>query len=178
VSFVSYYDIIESPLGPVFIGGSDAGVHRLDFIDPDLDRDRVTRIAALEAESGESPVQDASALAAVSAQLREYFGGGRTDFDLMLAARGTEFQRRVWRALLDVRYGETASYGDIAAAVGKPTASRAVGAANGCNPISVIVPCHRIVGSKGGLTGYGGGIERKKWLLNLEAQALRPASVV
>ncbi|HJM89342.1 MAG TPA: methylated-DNA--[protein]-cysteine S-methyltransferase [Dehalococcoidia bacterium] len=174
---MSYYDIIESPLGPVFIGASDAGIHRLDFIDAKLDRDRVSRIAALEAESGESAVQDAGALAAASAQLCEYFDGKRTAFDLTLAARGTDFQRRVWRALLDVPYGETASYGEIAEAVGKPTASRAVGAANGCNPISVIVPCHRIVGSKGALTGYGGGIERKKWLLNLEAQALRPAHV-
>ena len=92
-----------------------------------------------------------------------------------LAARGTEFQRRVWEELLTIPYGETASYGEIARATGRPAASRAVGAANGRNPISIVVPCHRIVGAGGALTGYGGGLDRNAWLLNLEARTLRPA---
>ncbi len=94
---------------------------------------------------------------------------------MALAARGTEFQRRVWEALCVIPYGETASYGEIARAVGRPAASRAVGAANGRNPISIVVPCHRVVGAGGALTGYGGGLDRKAWLLNLEARTLRPA---
>jgi methylated-DNA-[protein]-cysteine S-methyltransferase len=92
-----------------------------------------------------------------------------------LAARGTVFQRRVWEALRAIPYGETASYGEVARAIGRPAASRAVGAANGRNPISIVVPCHRVVGAGGALTGYGGGLDRKAWLLNLEARTLRPA---
>ena len=92
-----------------------------------------------------------------------------------LAARGTDFQHRVWQALRAIPYGETASYGEVARVIGRPTASRAVGAANGRNPISIVVPCHRVVGAGGSLTGYGGGLDRKARLLNLEARALRPA---
>jgi len=101
-------------------------------------------------------------------QLKEYFAGQRTDFDLPLSFGGTEFQRMVWEGLLGIPYGETVSYGELADRLGRPTASRAVGLANGKNPIGIIVPCHRVVGSTGDLTGYGGGLARKRWLLDFE----------
>ncbi len=104
----------------------------------------------------------------VRAQLDEYFAGARRTFDLPLRAVGTGFQRRVWAALVGIRYGETTSYGKLAAAIGSPSASRAVGLANGQNPISIIVPCHRVVGADGSLTGYGGGLDAKRWLLSHE----------
>jgi methylated-DNA-[protein]-cysteine S-methyltransferase len=107
-------------------------------------------------------------------QLAEYFAGERREFDLPLAARGTGFQEIVWRALLAIPFGETRSYGEIAKAIGRPSASRAVGAANGRNPISIIIPCHRVIGSTGELTGYGGGMDNKRWLLEHE----RPAGIV
>jgi methylated-DNA-[protein]-cysteine S-methyltransferase len=172
---VSYYDVIDTPIGRLFVGGSARGVHRVDFIDDDREtRGEAGRVALLERESGEPATRDDEATTFATSQLVEYFAGDRTEFDLPLAPVGTDFQLRVWTALLDVPYGETVSYGEIAEAVGKPTASRAVGAANGQNPISIIAPCHRIIGANGSLTGYGGGLERKAWLLNLEAQALRP----
>jgi methylated-DNA-[protein]-cysteine S-methyltransferase len=98
-------------------------------------------------------------------QLEEYFAGKRRDFDLPLRLNGTEFQQRVWRALTKIPYGETWSYGELAKRIGNPNASRAVGLANGRNPISILVPCHRVIGADGSLTGYGGGVERKQWLL-------------
>ena len=107
-------------------------------------------------------------LATVAHQLDAYFAKRRTAFDLPLAAPGTAFQRAVWAALVAIPFGETRSYGDIARAVGGPTASRAVGAANGRNPIPVIIPCHRVIGANGSLTGFGGGMERKQILLELE----------
>jgi len=112
-------------------------------------------------------------------QLETYFTGERTTFDLELAAVGTPFQQSVWAALGRVAYGETASYGQIAQSIGRPGASRAVGLANGSNPICIIVPCHRVVGSNGSLTGYGGGLERKQFLLDLEKRrnhGLQPVS--
>lgn len=104
-------------------------------------------------------------------QLEEYFAGKRFEFSMPMAAEGTPFQRRVWLALYQIPFAETRSYADIARAVGKPKASRAVGAANGRNPIGIIVPCHRVIGADGSLTGYGGGIERKRWLLEHEKRA-------
>ena len=98
-------------------------------------------------------------------QLGEYFAGNRCEFDLPLGMQGTEFQLRVWRALTEIPYGETWSYGELAKHIGNPNASRAVGLANGRNPISILVPCHRVIGADGSLTGYGGGVERKPWLL-------------
>ncbi|GAB2976112.1 methylated-DNA--[protein]-cysteine S-methyltransferase [Saccharothrix stipae] len=112
--------------------------------------------------------RDAGPFDEVVAQLEEYFAGKRTDFDLPLSMAGTPFQRTVWEALKAIPHGETVSYGELAATIGRPTASRAVGLANGKNPISIIVPCHRVVGSTGNLTGYGGGIERKRMLLGFE----------
>ncbi|MEV4312636.1 methylated-DNA--[protein]-cysteine S-methyltransferase [Actinocrispum sp. NPDC049592] len=108
------------------------------------------------------------ALPEVKSQLSEYFAGERTEFDLTMTMLGTPFQLRVWAALKDIPFGETMSYGELAEQLGNPKASRAVGLANGKNPISIIVPCHRVVGSNGSLTGYGGGIERKRYLLDFE----------
>lgn len=115
-------------------------------------------------------VRDDERLAAAAAQLTEYFAGSRVAFDLPLAPRGTEFQRRVWDALREIPYGETISYAELARRIGQPSAMRAVGLANGRNPISIVVPCHRVIGADGSLTGYGGGIDRKRVLLDLEAR--------
>ena len=112
--------------------------------------------------------RDDVALRPAVTQLREYLAGGRHTFDLPLAAAASPFQAEVRAALLDVPYGETRTYGELAAALGQPSASRAVGAANGRNPLAVVVPCHRVVGSDGLLTGYAGGLERKRWLLDHE----------
>lgn len=108
----------------------------------------------------------------VARQLAAYFAGQRTEFDLPLALAGTPFQQRVWASLREIPYGETITYGQLADRVGRPAAARAVGLANGRNPIGVIVPCHRVVGADGGLTGYGGGLERKQYLLALERRHL------
>jgi methylated-DNA-[protein]-cysteine S-methyltransferase len=109
-------------------------------------------------------------LVRAAAQLEEYFAGERTAFDLPLAAEGTEFQRRVWAELARIPYGETATYGELARRLGSPAGSRAVGLANGRNPLGIVVPCHRVVGTTGGLTGYAGGLTRKRFLLDLEAR--------
>jgi methylated-DNA-[protein]-cysteine S-methyltransferase len=148
---------LDSPIGTLRLYGSDAA---LTFVHlPDSDE------AAPDAPTGKTAV-----LAATAAQLREYFAGKRREFDLPLAAEGTAFQRSVWRVLSKIPYGETWSYGDVARRIGQPTASRAVGAANGRNPIAIIVPCHRVIGASGALTGYGGGMPAKKWLLAHEAR--------
>ena len=112
-------------------------------------------------------------LARTATQLAEYFAGTRTAFDLVLAPAGTEFQRTVWTALRSIPYGITRSYGELARAIERPTASRAVGAANGRNPIAVIIPCHRVIGASGALTGFGGGLPAKQFLLALERGRVR-----
>lgn len=114
--------------------------------------------------------RDDRAISAVRKQVKEYCAGKRTEFDLELAPQGTEFQQSVWNALLAIPYGETRSYGEIARAIGQPTAARGVGAANGSNPIALIVPCHRVIGADGSLTGYGGGLPLKRKLLAHEAE--------
>jgi methylated-DNA-[protein]-cysteine S-methyltransferase len=114
--------------------------------------------------------RDDAALNELRAQLQAYFAGELREFELPLAAEGTPFQQRVWRALCDIPYGETISYGELARRIGQPRASRAVGLANGQNPISIVVPCHRVIGANGSLTGYGGGLERKRWLLAHESK--------
>ncbi len=119
----------------------------------------------------EGAVADDAPLRQAAEQLGEYFAGERRAFELPLRPAGTAFQQAVWSALLDVPYGQTASYGELARRIGRPAAVRAVGLANGRNPISIVVPCHRIVGSSGALTGYGGGLERKRQLLDLERGA-------
>jgi methylated-DNA-[protein]-cysteine S-methyltransferase len=116
-------------------------------------------------------IADASPFRAAAAQLEEYFAGKRRRFDLPLAPRGTEFQRRVWRALTEIPYGQTISYGELARRIAKPSASRAVGLANGATPLPVIVPCHRVIGADGSLTGFGGGLPIKRKLLALEGTA-------
>ena len=118
------------------------------------------------------PGTEAGDCARVESQLREYFAGRRQSFDVELNLQGTEFQLAVWNELLRIPYGDTITYAELARRIGKPSAIRAVGAANGANPIPVIVPCHRVIGSNGTLTGYGGGIERKQWLLALEGRRL------
>lgn len=137
------------------------------------DRDALTGVylpvqpvpGAPELREGHVPV-----LALAAAQLAEYFDGARRDFDVPLAPRGTGFQRLVWRELAKIPYGETRSYGELARALGRPAASRAVGAANGRNPISILVPCHRVIAGSGALTGYAGGLAAKRWLLEHEAR--------
>ena len=114
--------------------------------------------------------QDDTAFDDVRGQLAEYFAGDRTSFDLPLHAAGTPFQHTVWDALVTIPHGGTRSYGELAAGIGSPGAARAVGLANGQNPISIIVPCHRVIGADGSLTGYGGGLAAKRWLLGHEAQ--------
>lgn len=153
---MSKYTIYAGPQGPLFLAVDDEGrVLRLQFVD-----------GALPIESGW--VQDDAALAEVARQLDEYFAGDRVDFDLALAPRGTPFQLEVWDQLCRIPYGETISYGELAKRVDRPGAARAVGAANGQNPIAIIVPCHRVIGADGSLTGFGGGLEWKRWLLNRE----------
>ena len=117
--------------------------------------------------------RDDRVFAAATSQLAAYFAGELTDFDIRLAPSGTEFQRRVWAGLATIPYGETTSYGELAAQLGNAGASRAVGLANGRNPISIVIPCHRVIGSDGRLTGYGGGLGRKRWLLDHEQAVLR-----
>jgi methylated-DNA-[protein]-cysteine S-methyltransferase len=117
---------------------------------------------------GPSWVHDESPFAEARRQLCEYFSGERSEFTLALAPQGTDFQQAVWAALQEIPYGETVSYGEIAAQLGRPGASRAVGAANGANPISIVIPCHRVVAADGGLGGYGWGLDRKSWLLDHE----------
>jgi len=112
--------------------------------------------------------EDGDIIARTRRWLADYFGGTATNADVPLDMHGAGFEKRVWRALLDIRPGETTSYGAIARQVGAPSAARAVGLANGANPIAIIVPCHRVVGSNGALTGYGGGLERKSWLIDYE----------
>jgi methylated-DNA-[protein]-cysteine S-methyltransferase len=144
----------SSTVGPLTLEGDDRKLTRLGFDRPS------------------APQGDAAAVAAAVIQLEQYFAGERTEFDLELALTGTEFERRVWDEVRAIPYGETASYVEIAARVGRPGACRAVGRANGRNPVAVIVPCHRVVGSDGSLTGYAGGIEMKRALLDLERRAV------
>jgi methylated-DNA-[protein]-cysteine S-methyltransferase len=129
-----------------------------------------------EAPRGDGSAAAATILAAARDQLDEYFAGRRRRFDLRLAPAGTGFRLAVWRQLTRIPYGRTTSYGELAAAIGRPRAVRAVGAANGANPISIIVPCHRVIGRDGSLTGYGGGLAAKRALLALEGVELARAS--
>lgn len=121
------------------------------------------------------PRQRSAVLVEAASQLEQYFAGERRDFDLPLAPSGTAFQTAVWRALAEIPFGVTCSYGELARAIGRPAASRAVGAANGANPIAIILPCHRVIGSNGTLTGYGGGLPMKRWLLDHERACVQPS---
>ena len=148
---------VDSPLGPLTLAGVGSTLMHLRMSDQSHEPDR----------SGWQPAA-ADAFADAAGQLEAYFAGELTEFDVDIRLNGTEFQRRVWAALRTVPYGETRSYGEIAAQIGSPGASRAVGLANGRNPVGIIVPCHRVIGSSGGLTGYGGGLDRKRALLAME----------
>ena len=154
---------IPSPLGPILVTSEEAVLTRLY-----LKYDRVP--------TGDGWTEDASAFRELAAQLDGYWTGGRTTFDVPIRAEGTVFQKRVWAALSEIPYGTTVSYGELATAIGKPRAVRAVGRANAWNPISIIVPCHRVIGRDGSLTGYGGGIDNKRRLLELEGIHFVPAT--
>lgn len=167
---MAYYATLDSPVGSLFIGGSAEGLAHIDFMANENDLSGC--LARLEAETGETAARGGGGSAEVLRQLHGYFAGERLAFDLPLAPRGTEWQRRVWLALRDIPRGQTVSYGEIAARLGRPTASRAVGAANGRNPIPIVVPCHRVIGSNRTLTGYAGGLHRKQWLLAHEGVRL------
>jgi methylated-DNA-[protein]-cysteine S-methyltransferase len=150
------YRTIDSPIGPLTLAGQQSVLSHLRMVDQTYEPNR------------SDWVFDAQAFPDAVDQLQAYFAGQRTAFDLQLELRGSEFQRRVWDALLTIPYGETRSYGEIAEQIGAAGAARAVGLANGRNPIAIIVPCHRVIGTSGGLTGYGGGLDRKRALLELE----------
>lgn len=150
---------IDSPLGPLLLAASDAGLVALYFDE----RRHPPESGAWTPASDAGPVR--VILDDARAQLGEYFAGTRRAFTVPLAPNGTPFQQRVWAALVAIPFGATASYAELARRLDVPKAARAVGAANGRNPISIIVPCHRLVGTGGVLTGYGGGVERKRWLL-------------
>jgi len=147
-----YYTWMESPVGRLLLVGDEAGLRKILFRG--------------KPEPGWR--EDPLALAEPVRQLRAYFAGELHQFDLPLAPEGTPFQLRVWRELCNIPYGQTISYGELARRIGSPNASRAVGLANGANPISIVVPCHRVIGSNGKLTGYGGGLDNKERLLALE----------
>ena len=160
---------ISTPLGDMLALASDEGLCALEFTGP---RKRLTRLDARLARHfppHDIVVCDAPPIARARRWLAEYFDGASADIgDLPLDMRGAEFEKRVWRALTRIPPGATTSYGAIAKALGSGGASRAVGAANGANPVAIIVPCHRVIGSSGSLTGYGGGLHRKTWLLEHE----------
>jgi AraC family transcriptional regulator of adaptative response/methylated-DNA-[protein]-cysteine methyltransferase len=161
---------IETPIGNMVATASETHLLLLEFSHRrmlDTQLDRVRRALNCEFEQGESPV-----FVAVRAQLDEYFAGDRRDFDVPLHVPGTPFQTRVWNELLKIPSGTTTSYGRIAEAIGQPTAVRAVARANGDNRVAIIIPCHRVIGSDGQLVGYGGGLWRKRRLLQLEGRAM------
>jgi methylated-DNA-[protein]-cysteine S-methyltransferase len=153
------FKTVPSPLGALRLVASDEGLVAILWENDNPDRVRLDELR----QDAAHPV-----LVETEKQLGEYFSGGRQAFDLPLDFHGTEFQKRVWAQLLAIPFGETRSYGEIARAVGQPTASRAVGAANGKNPISIVAPCHRVIGANGALTGFAGGLEAKQRLLALE----------
>jgi len=149
------FTYFESPIGRLLLTSDGAALTGL-YMEP-----------SRKAQCTDGWAEDVSVapLSATVRQLSEYFEGTRREFDLPLRLQGTMFQTRVWRELTEIPYGQTWSYGQLAKRIDKPSASRAVGLANGRNPISILVPCHRVIGADGSLTGYGGGIERKRWLL-------------
>jgi methylated-DNA-[protein]-cysteine S-methyltransferase len=152
---------IESPIGPLLLAGDDRGLHLVHFVNG--------RRPKLPSPAW---VEDKDLFKEAIRQLKAYFVGKLTEFELPLVLEGTEFQLRVWHNLQKIPYGETVSYGQLAKRIGSPDAARAVGLANGLNPIPIIIPCHRVIGSNGDLTGFGGGLPTKKKLLALESRQL------
>lgn len=153
--------IYESPIGRMIVSASERGIDGLFFCDEK------------ESKVPREICEDSEILSSCISQLDEYFKGKRTSFDVPLDLKGTQFRRLVWDALLLIPYGETVSYGKVAEMIENPKAVRAVGGANNANPVSIIVPCHRVVGSDGKLTGYGGGLWRKEWLLEHESKTAK-----
>jgi methylated-DNA-[protein]-cysteine S-methyltransferase len=162
-----YYRYLETPIGELLLAGTDTALSMIGFPKGSMRRDPEPDWIYKE-----KPFE------AASRQLLEYFAGERKDFDLQLALDGTEFQLSVLEELQTIPYGATTSYGDIAKRIGRPKAVRAVGAANGRNPIPIVVPCHRVIGSHGDLTGFGGGLDTKEALLRLEAEHSQFPNVV
>ncbi|WP_275060714.1 methylated-DNA--[protein]-cysteine S-methyltransferase [Ferrimonas lipolytica] len=152
-----FYSELVTPLGKVLIVGDEQGLRQVAF-------QHGAQPQRIEADWQRND----QALAQARQQLCQYFAGERQQFELTLAPKGTEFQQQVWRALVEIPYGQTASYGEVANQIGKPKAVRALGAANGKNPLAVVVPCHRVIGANGTLTGYAGGLALKAQLLQLE----------
>ena len=153
------YSVIPSPVGPLLLAADQAGLRLIEFDSP---RHPVRR------DSDWQHADDDALLRETRAQLDAYFAGTRCTFDLPLAPKGTGFQLDVWQELRAIPYGETISYAQLATRIGKPSAMRAVGAANGRNPLPIVVPCHRVIGADGTLTGFGGGLPTKHFLLKLE----------
>jgi methylated-DNA-[protein]-cysteine S-methyltransferase len=151
-----HYRTVDSPIGALALAGRGRALTNLRMLNQTYEPDR------------SDWVRDDWAFSDAVDQLEAYFAGKRTDFDVELNLVGSEFQRRVWQALLTIPYGETRSYGQVAEQIGAAGAARAVGLANGHNPIAIIVPCHRVIGANGSLTGYGGGLDRKRSLLEME----------
>lgn len=158
------YGYFDSPLGALLVAGDADQLHLIRF---------PTEGRAYDPRAGWR--RDDSCFVETFAQLGAYFAGELSDFNLPLRFAGTNFQNKVWRALCDIPFGETISYGALASRIGKPTASRAVGGANGANPLPIVVPCHRVIGSDKSLTGFGGGVEIKRFLLTHE-QGLSPSA--
>jgi methylated-DNA-[protein]-cysteine S-methyltransferase len=156
------HTVVDSPVGPLTLVAGDDGVLTGLYMESQLYRPAEPAFG----DRDDAPFTEAAG------QLAEYFAGQRREFDLALSLSGTPFQRAVWQELRRIPHGETVSYRELAERIGRPTAARAVGLANGRNPVGIIVPCHRVIGSAGGLTGYGGGLDRKRRLLEFER---RPA---
>lgn len=157
MSSITWYTEIVSPIGPLRLAADESGLRRIDLP------------GSFQTHAPPPQWQRAEArLDTVAEQLRAYFEGTLQLFDLPLAPRGTAFQQRVWSGLREIPYGETISYADLAVRIGSPQACRAVGLANGANPIPIVIPCHRVIGRNGSLVGYGGGLAIKQWLLALE----------
>lgn len=148
-----YHTWLETPLGPLQISGCAAGISAITFLDEQPDPE---------------PAGTPECLQEASDQLKAYFRGERKTFELPLAPNGTDFQQKVWQELQEIPFGKTVSYLNVANQLGGPTFTRAVGLANGKNPLAIVVPCHRVIGANGSLTGYAGGLWRKKWLLEFE----------
>jgi methylated-DNA-[protein]-cysteine S-methyltransferase len=153
----TYFTVTTSPVGPLTLVADDDALVGLHFhLDP-------------AGQPQPDWIQDDRRFKTAVAQLDQYFAGRRHTFDLPLAPRGTAFRKLVWKALRAIPYGQTATYGEIARAIGQPQASRAIGGANHHNPLAIVIPCHRVIGADGSMTGYGGGLARKRMLLDLEA---------
>ena len=160
------YTTMKSPVGPLLLAGDERGLLRVSFGMVSVGGGKRERFPKADWKENGAP------FAELIWQLRAYFGGELKEFDVPLVLEGTEFQLQVWRTLRTIPYGETISYGDLAKRIGNPKAVRAVGLANGSNPIPIIVPCHRVIGSNGSLTGFGGGLANKKKLLALESKQM------